>query len=490
MKKVEVKPGPTLNDYESYASLYATVKDFKDASQPLINAMSNRKIWMINSTATGGGVAEMLHPIIRILDDMKVNIEWQVIETSEQKFFDFTKNLHNLIHGKGNPALTAEGKEVYDLVNKENGEAFADYISDGDIVIIHDPQPMGMARYLKDKKNVTTVWRCHIGLDLQNESTIAAWDFLKPYFDDYDHSVFTSPEYVPQYLDKNSVSIITPAIDPFSNKNMEMKTHTISGILHNAGIIPDGHPYMLEPFMAKAQRVQYDGSFDSALLPEDIGLLFRPIITQVSRWDRLKGFEPLMKAFAHLKQNIDTYSHGDENHRKRIDIIRLVLAGPDPSSVKDDPEGQHVLTELINFYTLLDESIARDIAILLLPMESPQENALIVNALQRCSTIVAQNSLQEGFGLTVTEAMWKITPILGSMACGLRHQIRNGVDGQLVKDAEDTESLAQTISDMIREPIQLENQGYSAQRRAIDEFLVFSQLMKWGDTLAKLLKNR
>jgi trehalose synthase len=221
---------------------------------------------------------------------------------------------------------------------------------------------------------------------------------------------------------------------------------------------------------------------------DDFGLLTRPIVTQVSRWDRLKGYLPLLEAFIALKRQLPATTSLDPIHRRHLELVRLVLAGPDPSAIQDDPEGRRVLDELVGVYRTLPAEAQGDVAILLLPLHSLEENALMVNALQRASTIVAQNSLREGFGLTIAEAMWKRVPVLSnSRACGPRQQVRDGLDGRLIADPEDRDQLRQAISDMLGDPARLERWGHAAQRRAHDHLLVFDQLRAWGRLLGTLV---
>ena len=168
---------------------------------------------------------------------------------------------------------------------------------------------------------------------------------------------------------------------------------------------------------------------------------------------------------------------------------RLVLAGPDPESIRDDPEATEVFAELCNTYGSLEPELRADIALLALPMTSLKENALIVNALQRCATLVVQNSLREGFGLTVTEAMWKRCAVLASPACGLRQQIRHGVDGHLLASAEDPEEIADTLERLLIDPHTREAHGRAAQLRVQDEFLVFNQVRRWLEVLTEVVRT-
>jgi trehalose synthase len=239
------------------------------------------------------------------------------------------------------------------------------------------------------------------------------------------------------------------------------------------------------------QRLKPDGSFAPATQADELGVPFRPIVTQISRWDRLKGWRPLLDAFVTLKRDRERFIEpGDDRHRQRLGIVRLVLAGPEPAAVQDDPEAKEVLDELCDAYKSLTPDLQDDVALLSLPMSSLKVNALMVNALQRCSTVVVQNSLREGFGLTATEAMWKRTPVLGSSACGLRQQIRNDIDGHLVDDPEDVHEVADALSRLLSDPLQRDALSRRAQRRVHDEFLVFKQVMRWIRLLASTVEPR
>jgi len=249
--------------------------------------------------------------------------------------------------------------------------------------------------------------------------------------------------------------------------------------------VPPG-PAVELPFVDPARRVLPDGRSAPANAGEDIGLLTRPIVTQVSRWDRLKGFLPLMEAFASLKQSISGCELGPV-HRRRLDLVRLVLAGPEAEAIQDDPEATDVLEELRLVYLSLDPAVQDDIAIITLPMRSKEQNALMVNALQRASTIVVQNSLREGFGLTLAEAMWKRVSVLSnSRAVGPRIQIRDGIDGRLIADPSNREELQHAINEMLALPEARKEWGRNGQRRVHELFLVTSQLRSWGSLLGRV----
>ncbi len=488
-QRVEIEESRTLEDYAAVAHLAETVRDLRDEAEKRVPRLEGRTVWMVNSTSRGGGVAEMLPTMVALLRDLGVKTEWVIIESERPEFFALTKRIHNLIHGEGSPRLESNSRELYEAENRANAEWLRQQLKPGDILVVHDPQPMPLAGMLKEQVEISTVWRCHIGLDEENAATRAAWEFLAPYSNAYDRAVFSVPEYVPPFFSDRS-EIIHPAINPISEKNQDLHLHKLVGILCNSSLSVAPGPLVTLPLPDLVHRLQGgDGSYRPANAWDDIGLLTRPIITQVSRWDRLKGFRPLMEAFVRLKREM-LKGKGTEGwgNRRRLDLVRLVLAGPDPASIQDDPEGQEVMAELHAAYGELDPRLQDDIAIITLPMSSARHNALIVNALQRASSVVVQNSLREGFGLTVTEAMWKRVPILtNSRACGPRHQVRDGLDGRLIADPEDVDELAAAMNEMLADAEGRDDWGRSAQRRTHQNFLVFSQLRAWIRLFAKLL---
>jgi len=228
------------------------------------------------------------------------------------------------------------------------------------------------------------------------------------------------------------------------------------------------------PFSHPAERLQADGTFGPATEPEDLGILYRPIVMEVSRWDRLKGWAPLVEGFATLKRSIPSVT--DVDHRKVLEDVALLLVGPEPAAVSDDPEAVDVLNELTSIYRSLPRELQRDIALLSLPMTDSRENALMVNALQTAASVVVQNSVREGFGLTATEPMWKGTPVLVSSACGLRQQVRPGIEGEMIRNADDPDEIAAALDRLLRDPDRRATMARNAQRRVREEFLVFTQV--------------
>jgi trehalose synthase len=486
MRPVEPDVHISLDDYAAFGQLAPAVDGLRADASSFVPHLEGRTVWHVNSTAQGGGVAELLPPQIKLMRDLGIDARWLVMETNRLEFFALTKRIHNMIHGATQQEFTAGDRALFEDVSRANAEALMQHVRPDDVLLVHDPQPLGAgARVKRRHPSIRAIWRCHIGLEEDLPVTRAAWDFLRPYASVYDRAVFSVQDYVPSFL-ADRASVIHPSLDPLSHKNRELSLHKLVGILSDAGLTEPHWPLVAPPWPEGARRLQADGTWEPATTPEDMGLLARPIITQVSRWDKLKGFEPLMEAFRALKLGLVSRPAHDLRHRRRLELVRLVLVGPDPSSIQDDPEGLVVLKSLRNRYVKLEPDVREDVALLALPMSSRKANALMVNALQSSSDIIVQNSLREGFGLTVAEAMWKRKPVLGSArACGVRLQVREGVDGLLVANPEDPEAIAEAMHQMLADDDQLETCGNNAQRRVYDEFLIFSELRRWLEVLAE-----
>ena len=255
IRLIDIHEPSTLDDYAAYHHLSAPVEWLRQEAAALVPHLRGRKVWMVNSTAQGGGVAEMMPKMVTLLRELGVETEWAVIGTDEERFFSVTKHLHNLIHGSGDPHIGRDDRQVYDQVSRSLARQMRGYLAPGDLLVVHDPQPAGMGALLKQETGVEAIWRCHIGLDESNDSTRAAWDFLQPWTSPYDRCVFTLADYVPDYLSGRS-RIIPPGIDPLSHKNRELPTHKLGGVLTNASLAPATHPMLTPAFATPAERLQ------------------------------------------------------------------------------------------------------------------------------------------------------------------------------------------------------------------------------------------
>src|SRR5262249_48881202 len=240
IQDVEIKTIP-LDDYAAVAPLSRSVAELRAQASALVPALGGRTVWMVNSTARGGGVAEMMPRVVGMLRELGVSTRWVVVDTSEPEFFSLTKRLHNLIHGSGDPALSAADHALYDRVSAGLAAELQPRLADGDVLVVHDPQPLGVGARVRASRRITPIWRSPLGLDEDLPQTRAAWDFLAPDLARYDRAVFSAAEYVPRQL-ASPVSIIHPGIDPLSHKNRELSLHKLVGILLDAQLVPEYVP--------------------------------------------------------------------------------------------------------------------------------------------------------------------------------------------------------------------------------------------------------
>ena len=370
----------------------------------LAEKVQGKRILEINSTKVGGGVAEILRSLVPLFGEVGLECRWEVISGTED-FFNVTKSFHNALQGS-EQVISPERLKTYLEVNQENAGRLS---VDADYVIIHDPQPAALIK--SRPSGGKWIWRCHI--DISNPQ-LRVWNFLRHFVLKYDAAIFSLPRFarklpIPQFL-------IYPSIDPLSDKNRELSSEEQDGILRKLEIPMD-----------------------------------KPILLQVSRFDRFKDPLGVIQAYRLVKKHHD---------------VRLILAG---GGATDDPEGEIVLSEV--------RTAAQndpDILILLLPPDAHLE----INALQRAATIVLQKSLKEGFGLTVTEAMWKGKPVIGGIAGGITVQLVYGVTGFTVYSVE---GAALRIHYLLDNPELMAKMGQDAKEYVRQNFLITRNL---GDYLA------
>lgn len=435
--------------------------------------LGGRTLWTVNSTARGGGVAEMLRSLIGYVRGAEVDARWIVIEGDEE-FFRITKRLHNRLHGYGGDGgqLGSAERAAYERCTTRNATRLLELVGHDDVVLLHDPQTAGMVPALVDA-GVPVVWRAHIGLDLPNDLAREAWRFLIPYVAPADAYVFSRESFAWEGLDRARITLIAPSIDAFSPKNQAMSFTSITAVLRAAGLAADHH------HRPRAVFERLDGSVGqvarAARLIEDEPLrLDAPLVAQVSRWDRLKDPLGVLAGFA---EHVDP---ADEPH--------LVLAGPDVTAVADDPEGAGVVAEAEAARRELPADVRRRVHLALLPMADADENAVIVNALQRRADVVVQKSLAEGFGLTVAEAMWKGRAVVASAVGGIQDQIEDDLTGRLV-DPQDLSAYAGAVNELLAHPHGAERIGRAAQVRVRDRFLGPRHLGQYVDLLERVLSG-
>ena len=376
----------------------------------LAGRVRGRRMQHINSTPVGGGVAEILTRMIPLFRELGLEVSWDVIK-GDQAFFNVTKAFHNALHGKPEE-ITEEMLTIFRSATEMN---LREVNFSGDVIFIHDPQPAGL---IERKKEIGRgwIWRCHIDVSTPQADV---WNFLRPYVEQYDAAVFSMPDFaqqlpIPQYR-------VAPSIDPLSDKNKPLDKMAIESVL---------------------ERYQVDPN--------------RPVITQISRFDRLKDPLGVIAAYQMVRRRHN---------------CQLVLAG---GGATDDPEGEQVLHEV-------QEAAAHDpdIHVLLLPPFSD----LAINALVRGSAVIVQKSIREGFGLTVSEALWKKKPVIGSAVGGIKLQVIDGVTGFLVHSVE---GAANRISQLLRDRKLRERMGQNGYEHVKQNFLVTRHLKDYLLTMLAL----
>jgi len=371
------------------------------------------KVLHVSSTYKGGGVAEILHRMVPLMNELEIETDWKVLE-GDEKFFTFTKKLHNLLHIPCGECIDSEEivyylKITYENFKKINTENY-------DVVFIHDPQPMGLI--IKKRPGQKWIWRCHVDTSTPDPQ---AWDFLENFLNAYDACVFHMPEFIYEKI-RIPTYTVRPSIDPLHPKNIDLSEKEIKTTLTKFGIDPE-----------------------------------KPIIVQVSRFDKLKDPFGVFEAFKLVRKKYD---------------CQLILAG---SFAPDDPEGEGVYKDLLNITS--DE---KNVFVLNLPPDSHRE----INAFQRGATVVVQKSLKEGFGLVVSEAMWKSKPVVGSNVGGIKRQIVHGVTGYLVNSIE---GAAVRIKQLLANKEFRDDMGLHAKERVRHRFLIIRHLRDYLLLIYKIL---
>ncbi len=386
-----------LEDYEKIVGTETIEELFL-----LAQRLKGIKVLHINSTKEGGGVAEILSRLVPLKNALGIKTDWEVFEGSEE-FFRFTKKLHNMLHVKGSSTIESQEvitylRETYDNLNRLKTQNY-------DVVFVHDPQPMGMV--INKQKHQKWVWRSHIDT---SDPDPKAWDFIGLFINSYDAAIFHIPDFVYHNL-KIPAYIIPPSIDPLHPKNVELDWEFVVQTVSKFGVDPE-----------------------------------KPVLLQVSRFDRLKNLMGVYRAYKIVKSRYN---------------CQLVLVG---SYASDDPEGEEVYKEILN-----STSDDNDVLVLNLPPDSHLE----INSFQRFATVVFQLSIREGFGLVVSEAMWKGKPVIGSNVGGIKRQVLNGLTGFLVTSPEDAAYRArQFLADQqLREKM-----GFYAKERVKHRYLITRHL--------------
>jgi trehalose synthase len=444
----------------------------EEAARTAQRVLEGRVVWHVNSTARGGGVAEMLQSLLAYARGAGVDVRWLTIGGGPD-FFRVTKRIHNHLHGSDGDGggLGPAERKIYEQQLLEAADELVGLVRNGDIVYIHDPQPAGLIPHTKSI-GTRIVWRCHVGIDHPNDLARQAWDFLRPYVDDADAYVFSRREFVWDGLPTDRLWLVPPSIDAFSPKNEELDAEAVRAILNVIGLgSGDHHTHaVFDRQDGSTARVDRVAELDQeGPVPEGA-----PVIAQVSRWDRLKDPIGVLRCFAEHVRSTEAH---------------LLLAGPSVADVADDPEGAEVLAEVRAARAELPPEVRARVHLASLPMDDVQENAAMVNTIQRRADVVVQKSLAEGFGLTVAEAMWKAKPVVAPRVGGIQDQIVDGESGLLIDDPADLSAAGEAITSLLDDPDRARVIGENARERVRHSFLGTRHLAQYMQLIEQMLRT-
>ena len=447
---------------------------FEQTAETARETLAGSSVLNVNSTAAGGGVAEMLQTLLSYARGAGIDARWLVIE-GDPAFFAITKRVHNGLYGSAGDGgdLGPEEHRHYEQVLRANARELRALFRAGDVVIIHDPQPAGLVAAAKSA-GAHVVWRCHVGLDRPNEWSDRAWEFLRPYLTDTEAIVVSRAAFAPPWADPAQVHVIQPSIDPFSAKNEPMSMRNARLTLSYVGLL-DG-AIETAPAVPFTRRDGSPGRINRRVDVVQTGppaSADAPLVVQVSRWDRMKDMAGVMNGFVH---------HVDPSLG-----AHLLLCGPVVTGVADDPEAAEVLDECTTAWRELPHAARSRVHLACIPMADTDENAAIVNANQRHASVVVQKSLAEGFGLTVAEAMWKHRPVVASAVGGIVDQIEDGIHGLLVDDPADLSAFGAAVESLLRDRAEAERLAENARQRVTAEFLGDRHLEQYGRLFGQLL---
>jgi trehalose synthase len=399
-----------IEEYKKFAGI-----EVIDQLYQLAYPLQKISIVHVSSTPVGGGVAEILMKLVPMTQALGIETRWEIIQGSLE-FFQCTKIFHNAL--QGNVVVPSSLQlQQYEEINKQNAERLKDILENADIVIIHDPQPLSLIRHFPQKKG-KWIWRCHI--DLSKPQKIV-WKYLLPFIQSYDATIFSLAEFARPL--PHPMFVIPPSIDPLHNKNIDLDKSEVDKVY---------------------ELFELDSS--------------RPIILQVSRFDRFKDPLGVIESFRYVKKfNAE---------------VQLVLAG---GTASDDPEGEIVLKDVNN--AAMDDP---NIHILLLPNDAHRT----INALQRAATIVLQKSIKEGFGLTVTEALWKAKPVIGGNTGGIKLQLINNQTGFVVNTPE---GAAYRVRHLLQHPNECARIGANGREYVREKFLITRHVREYLALIYSLL---
>ena len=436
--------------------------------------LGDRTVWNVKATASGDDVAEMLFALLA--DGPSAGVDTRsVVLDGGPAFSRITKRIHNFLRGSVGDAgrLGEPEQHHYEGVLETNLARMAGQVRPGDLVLLHDPPTAGLVPGFRDL-GAHVIWLSHTATDMTNRVTETAWSFLRPYVEAADAVIFPRAGCGPRWLNPYRTFAIPPSLDPLGPKNRELTSEQEVATLRAAGIIAGN---VGDRFLDFTRR---DGSpgrvrrHSGVTMSDELLPAGERYVLQVGRWDRLEDAAGVLAGFASALSAMPNDVH-------------LVLAGPRPEVMSDDPESTHVAQECVGAGQQLPAYALRRIHICWLPTDDPDEYSHIVNALQRHADLVVHKSIAEGFGLTVAESMWKGRAVLASRVGGIPDQIVDCESGVLLDDPRDLESFGAAVATLLRDSGLRLRLGTAARERVRDQYLGDRHLVQYVDLFAALL---
>jgi trehalose synthase len=438
--------------------------------------LADRAVWHVSSTATAGGVAETVRTLVGYTRAAGIEAGWLVIE-GDPSFLAIAKRLHDGLHdstGDGGP-LGPDEQRHYGAVLARNAAPLLARVRAGDLVVLHDPPTAGLVESV-GAAGARVVWCGHGGCDTMTAIVHRAWEFLRPHLHGADAYVFSRAVYGPAWFDGRPPHVIPPSIDVAAAKNQPLGPATVRAILGHIGLLAHGAQNGVAPAFIRNDGTPAVVERQATIVRSGQPLLPSiPLVVQISHWDRRKDMLGVLLGFTRAVQP------GSD--------VALALVGPDVRAVGSDPEASIVFGECVDAWQALPRPLRDQVVLVLLPTDDVDENAAIVNAIQRHATVVAHKSLQEGVGLAVAEAMWKGRGIVTTAVGGIRDHVRHDVHAIVLDDPTDLRAFGQGINRLLDDRRLARRLGRNAQRRCANHFLGPNQFLRYVDLFATVLDH-
>ncbi len=482
-----------LDHYRAFEGLEDDFEASMHLGTELADELGSRRVWMLGLAEHGSSEAETIPALCRLIADTGVDCRWMVVECDDERFYETVEMLGEMLRGEPGPDPEGddpgleERSPIYEGVLEETAEELERHLDPRDVVIVHGGALAGLARFLPEGHRGRLLWVSRQGVGRETEPSREAWSFLEPHLEVYSRCLFPDRSFIPPFL-RDKSGVVTPGIDPLSHKNRLLRPYKLAGVLRSAGLVERPQVPEWAEFEGAIEVLRGNAWKKEPLLNP----FYRPLVVQVSRFERAKGFVELLEGFHHLLQiyperirhlKVDAARIGQE-----LGEAELILAGPDPEKLPYSPGGKAALRRLAERHSALPPEVAKRVHVLKLPVANAKENHLTVNALQRLASVYVQCSLDHGFGLTVLEALWKGVPVVASDVSGIGHRLRDGADGTLIEDPRDPESVAMAILEVFADRRSADVLSRSGHERVAESYLILQHVRRFLEEIGGVVE--